>query len=409
MTLDNLVTQIFTKVGVPEAEIRNGYASHREQRETYPNVFRMGRAWNTPPEEAKLERNKIATKNLGLPPVIATLMQQLRDSSVDPTRLSDVKKFQREMAQVTQLVTPLVLADAFQKKYHMTTPAEMRCEIEHTGRTTRLSYEEALADEIMGIRNRKNQVTTVSGYHSQARITDINIDKIKMEATIPMGYVPQENRPLRVAFLAIHRGGILPSLVAAELAEEMGCEAYIIGVDAKRRTEGGGHSGRVAGIDLKIPDGYAPSEYSQLISDFYVFQKEFEKPDILMVIDPMLATGGSSREAIKGCLETLDLKPNDVYCTSFFAGGYRGMQILYDAGFNVHIVSHDQLPLNPHDYIIPGLGDAGDKMSGIVSGQDVKDTYTLLKSMEHLVAANSVSIRWLESYTKQMTGRRLAA
>ena len=43
-------------------------------------------------------------------------------------------------------------------------------------------------------------------------------------------------------------------------------------------------------------------------------------------------------------------------------------------------------------------------MSGIVSGQDVKDVYKLLKSMEHLVAANALSMERLED-SRQMTGR----
>ena len=188
----------------------------------------------------------------------------------------------------------------------------------------------------------------------------------------------------------------------------MGCEAYIIGVDAKRRSEGGAHSGRVIATDLKKPDGYTPSVYSQLVSDVYIFPVHYQKPDVLVVVDPMLATGGSSKEAINGCLETLNLKPSDVYCSSFFAGGYRGLQTLHDAGFNVHIVSHDQLPLTKEDYIKPGLGDAGDKMSGIVCGQDIKDCYTLLKGMEHLIEKGALSMNWLESYTRQMTGRRFA-
>ncbi|MBI5072570.1 hypothetical protein HZA99_02010 [Candidatus Woesearchaeota archaeon] len=369
----------------------------------------MGRSWNTPPTEAALEENKIGTDNLSLPPLIATLMQQLREGMVNVENLEHVEKFQRGIAQVTQLVTPLVLADAVQREYKIATPTRMQCEIGYADGTRRMSYEEALGRRINGIKNTRNQVTTVSGYHSSARIADLSIDKIEMKTDTFISYVPNEQRQLRVAFLAIHRGGILPSLVAADLAEEMGCESYIIGVDAKRISEGGAHSGRVIDIALKIPDGYNSSQHSQLISGTYVFQREFEKPDILMVVDPMLATGGSSRKAVEGCLQTLNLEPSDVYCTSFFAGGYTGLQTLADAGFNVHIVSHDQLPLTKEDYIKPGLGDAGDKMSGIINGQDVKDIYTLLKSMEHLVEANAFSLERLELYSRQMTGRRLAA
>ncbi|MBI5003254.1 hypothetical protein HZC31_07760 [Candidatus Woesearchaeota archaeon] len=410
MTLIDVLNNACQAVGVPETEIRKGYVSHREQEGiTYPNVLRMGRAWKSPPTERKISEDKIGTSNLGLPPVIATLMQELRERSVDPTNPEHVQKFQRGIAQVTQLVTPLLLTDILQRKYSLTNPAKVDCEIEYAGGTITLPYEEALARRIKGIKTRKDQVTTVSGYHSRATVADLNVESIVMTAKVPMDWIPREQRPLRVAFLAIHRGGILPSLVAADLAEEMGCEAYIIGVDAKRRSEGGAHSGRVVGIDLKKPDGYHSSSYSQLIANAYVFPANYEKPDVLVVVDPMLATGGSSKEAINGCLETLNLKPSDVYCSSFFAGGYRGLQTLHDAGFNVHIVSHDQLPLTKEDYIKPGLGDAGDKMSGIVNGQDVKDCYMLLKGMEHLIEKRALSMNWLESYTQQMTGRRIAA
>lgn len=415
MTLTDLVRRhfgknIFKGINIPEGNIREGYASHIElQHGSWPNAVRMGRAWDRPPTERKLSRDRIGTYNVGLPPLIATVMQQLRDSKVNPENSENVRNFQRGIAQVTQLVTPLIVADVICRKYEASTPAEIECEIKYHKGTLNINYEQAMGNQITEVRNKRNKVTTLSGYHSLATIADLNIEKIAMRAEVPLGDLIVEERPLRVAFLAIHRGGVLPSLVAADLAQEMGCEAYIVGVDAKRRAGGAAHSGRVVGIDLKKPDGYTASEYSELVSDTYVFPKKYEKPDVLVVIDPMLATGLSSREAIEGCLETLDLKPKDVYCTSFFAGGYKGMQTLMDAGYTVHIVAHDQLPLNQNDYIIPGLGDAGDKMSGIVMGQDVKHIYQLLKSMEHLVEANAVSMERLEVYSRQMTGKRLAA
>ncbi|MEK6868343.1 MAG: hypothetical protein AABX98_05985, partial [Nanoarchaeota archaeon] len=257
MTLTDLVRahygkEIIKGINIPNGEIQPGYASHIEQKYmSSPNAVRMGRSWDRPPTERKLEENKIGSNNLGLPPLVATLMQQLRESNVNPENPEHVQKFQREMAQVTQLVTPLIIADVIRRKYSAATPAEIEC------------------------------------------------------------------------------------------------EAYIIGVDAKRRLEGGAaHGGKIVGIDLKKPSGYNSSEYSQLVSDAYVFPKQYEKPDILIVIDPMLATGLSSKVAIEGCLETLALQPSDVYCTSFFAGGYRGIKTLLNARFTVQIVAHDQLPLS---------------------------------------------------------------
>jgi uracil phosphoribosyltransferase len=415
MGLTDLVRLHFGKniikgINLPEGEIRPGYASHIEMEHgTWTNAVRIARAWDRPPTERRLLENKIGTYNLGLPPLIATVMQGLRDKRVNPENPEDVRNFQQGIAQVTQLVTPLILADVICRKYNTATPAEIECKIEHKKGTLKIDYEEAIGSQITGVKNKRNKVTTVSGYHSLATIADLSIEEVEMRAKIPLGYLIEESRALRVAFLAIHRGGMLPSLVAADLAKEMGCEAYVIGVDAKRRAGGAAHSGRVVGIDLKKPDGYAASSYSQLVADAYVFPADYEKPDVLVVIDPMLATGLSSREAIRGCLETLALKSSDVYCASFFAGDYRGIKTLLEPGFNVHIVAHDQMPLTENDYIVPGLGDAGDKMSGIIEGRDVKDAYTLLKSMEHLVNEKAVSMQQLESYARQMTGRRLAA
>ena len=113
MTLTDLLNNACQAVGVPETEIRLGYASHREQEGiTYPNVLRMGRAWNNPPPERKSEEEKVGTSNLGLPPLIATLMQELREGSVDATNPEHVQKFQKGIAQVTQLTFPLVLTNA---------------------------------------------------------------------------------------------------------------------------------------------------------------------------------------------------------------------------------------------------------------------------------------------------------
>lgn len=410
MTLADLVGQYFTPIGVPLSIIAPGYVSPHESSMCYSSAIRMGRAWNTPPSKSMLEKNKVGTRNFGLPPIIATLMQQLREKSVDPANPKHVEKFQTEMAQITQLITPLVLADAVQRKYPPSSDFSLECRIDHKSGTLSISYETLFfVEKLLGPRSRKtktSRVTTIGGYHSVATIAPIAIEKIAMSQITPVNYIPSESRPLRVAFLAIHRGGILPSLVAADLVETLGCKTYVIGVDAKRKSEGGqAHGGKVIDIDLKKPNGYNPSSYSQLISDLYVFPREFEKPDILLAIDPMLATGGSSKKAIDGCINVLGMSPSDVYCVSFFAGGYGGLQRLHDAGFNVHIVAHDQLPLTPNDYIVPGLGDAGDKMSGIVSGQDVKDIYTLLRSMEHLVAKQALSIGRLEAYARQMTGR----
>ena len=88
-------------------------------------------------------------------------------------------------------------------------------------------------------------------------------------------------------------------------------------------------------------------------------------PDIegreLIVVDPMLATGGSSIAAIDA------LKKRG--CTSIklmcLVGCPEGVKAVQDAhpDVDLYIAAIDEY-LNEHKYIVPGLGDAGDRIFG---------------------------------------------
>ena len=93
------------------------------------------------------------------------------------------------------------------------------------------------------------------------------------------------------------------------------------------------------------------------------FQKLVSNIDerMALVVDPMLATGGSM-------IATIDLLKN-AGCTSIKgagagcgAGRYRGAGESHP-DVELYTASVDQ-GLNEHGYIIPGLGDAGDKIFG---------------------------------------------
>ncbi len=81
----------------------------------------------------------------------------------------------------------------------------------------------------------------------------------------------------------------------------------------------------------------------------------------LIVLDPMLATGGSSAAAIqmlkdKGC--------KNIRMMNLIAAP-EGIKVVQEAHPDVDIyVGCVDLELNDHKYIVPGLGDAGDRLFG---------------------------------------------
>lgn len=112
---------------------------------------------------------------------------------------------------------------------------------------------------------------------------------------------------------------------------------------------------RVGHIGLyRDPETHMPVEYyCKLPTD--VAERD------LIVVDPMLATGGSSIAAInfikkRGC------KSITLMC---LVGCPEGVKALQEAhpDVNLYIVAIDE-KLNESKYIIPGLGDAGDRLFG---------------------------------------------
>jgi uracil phosphoribosyltransferase len=83
----------------------------------------------------------------------------------------------------------------------------------------------------------------------------------------------------------------------------------------------------------------------------------------VFVLDPMLATGGS----LAYCLELLKKRgapePIQVVCV---LAAPEGLARIADCGIDVRITTAAvDRHLNEHAYIVPGLGDAGDRLFGV--------------------------------------------
>jgi uracil phosphoribosyltransferase len=82
---------------------------------------------------------------------------------------------------------------------------------------------------------------------------------------------------------------------------------------------------------------------------------------VVMVLDPMLATGGSSTDAIQ-VLKDNGAKTIKLVCV---VGAPLGVQrIMHDhPDVQIYLAGMDE-SLNTQGYIVPGLGDAGDRLFG---------------------------------------------
>ena len=112
---------------------------------------------------------------------------------------------------------------------------------------------------------------------------------------------------------------------------------------------------RVGHIGLyRDPDTLQPVEYyCKLPSD--IDEREF------FVVDPMLATGGSAIDAIT------QIKKRGAKHIKFLGiiAAPEGLNALHEAhpDVDIFVASLDE-KLNDHGYIVPGLGDAGDRIFG---------------------------------------------
>ncbi|MGE7672075.1 uracil phosphoribosyltransferase [Lysinibacillus sp. NPDC094403] len=102
------------------------------------------------------------------------------------------------------------------------------------------------------------------------------------------------------------------------------------------------------------PETLKPVEYyAKLPAD--VEERDF------IIVDPMLATGGSAVEAINS-LKKRGAKSIKFMCLIAAPEGVKEIQEQHP-DVDIYIAALDE-KLNDHGYIVPGLGDAGDRLFG---------------------------------------------
>jgi uracil phosphoribosyltransferase len=124
--------------------------------------------------------------------------------------------------------------------------------------------------------------------------------------------------------------------------------------------------GMVDGLMALIPSArvghigmYRDEETCQPV--FYYYKMPENKDRLVIVTDPMLATGGSACDAIKRLKED-GYTQIRLMCLVASPQGVKAVQDKYPE-VDIYLASLDE-GMNEKNYILPGLGDAGDRIFG---------------------------------------------
>jgi uracil phosphoribosyltransferase len=105
---------------------------------------------------------------------------------------------------------------------------------------------------------------------------------------------------------------------------------------------------------------YRDPETLQPVEYYCKLPEDIGERDIL-VVDPMLATGGSAAAAVQ-FLRAKGAREINLLCLIAAPEGIEEVTRLCD-GVKIYVAAVDS-HLNDHGYIVPGLGDAGDRLFG---------------------------------------------
>lgn len=174
-----------------------------------------------------------------------------------------------------------------------------------------------------------NEIATLLCYEA---MKDVKLEECTIETPIckTKGYLLDENK---YAFISILRAG----------------------------------NGMIDGLTKVIPNAkighiglYRNEETLEPVKYYYKVPKDIKNREVIL-LDPMLATGGSAAESIK-LLKEEGVKRIKFLCIIAAPEGITKLQIEYP-DVDIYCAVIDEC-LNENGYIVPGLGDAGDRIFG---------------------------------------------
>lgn len=112
--------------------------------------------------------------------------------------------------------------------------------------------------------------------------------------------------------------------------------------------------------------GCRRNETTAVAEEYYRNFPKINTDDTVIILDPMLATGGSSKDAISALIESGVPEKNII--AAYLVGAPEGKSFLETSfpGMTIVVGALDQ-KLNDKKYIVPGLGDFGDRYFGTSS------------------------------------------
>ncbi len=189
-----------------------------------------------------------------------------------------------------------------------------------------------LRDKNTGTKEFRELVKEISTVLCYEAMSDAKLEKVEIETPIEKMKTGKLNED-KYAFVPILRAG-------------MGMLDGVISVVPNAKI---GHIGM-----------YRDETTFEPVNYFFKVPKDIEKREVI-IIDPMLATGGSVIDAVD-LLKSKGVKKIKVLC---IISAPEGLKKVHEKHPEVKIyTAHIDKKLNKNKYIVPGLGDAGDRIYG---------------------------------------------